>query len=281
MSVIYTSTTGVAVNVGSYVIGVTPGLQLSEAVDALDALVGISLSRTNSTGLELGSVAKEIVGTIPVIIPNSATVTTGGAITVTALPDTYSGGAWVYLPAGAVVGGSAGLYWTIFSSTTAGSVKTNYVAPATTEFVPYVPTGTITTAVGSNGAFVTPTASDLALVNITLPANSVSIGSALKTFCRVTCPNAADAKTVKHLLGTTAIGSQAFTTSTGGTLTTAAFTRTNAKQVLGVFGDSAIAATTYGAVDTTADTKLVITGQLAATTGYLVLEAFTFEQTLN
>ena len=281
MSVTYTSTIGKAVIAGSYVVGVSPGLALDNAVDELDALVGISLNRTNTTAWELKSNLQEIVNAIPVIIPNSSTVATNGAITLTALPDTYALGAWVYLPAGAIVGGAAGFYWTIFSSTTAGIVKTNYVDPSATEFLPYVPTGTLTTAVGSNSAYVTPTASDIALINITLPANTVSVGSALKAFCRVTCPNAADAKTVKHLLGSTTIGSQAFSTSTGGTLTTATFSRTNAKQVMGTFGVSGIAATTFGTVNTAAASKFVITGQLAATTGYIVLEAFTVSQTFN
>jgi len=187
----------------------------------------------------------------------------------------------VYLPAGAIVGGAAGFYWTVFSSTTAGIVKTNYVDPSATEFLPYVPTGTLTTAVGSNSAYVTPTGSDVALINITLPANTVSVGSALKAFCRVTCPIAEDAKTVKHLLGSTTIGSRAFTISTGGTLTTATFSRTNAKQIMGTFENSGVAATTFGTVNTAAASKFVITGQLAATTGYIVLEAFTVSQTFN
>lgn len=231
--------------------------------------------------MSLVSNTVEVTGVIPVIIPNSSTVATNGAITVTALLDTYSDGAWVYLPAGAIVDGLAGLYWTIFSSTTAGIVKTNYVNPATTEFVPYVPTGTLVTAVGSNSAYVTPTAVDVPLVNITLPANSVSIGSNIKAFCRVTCPSAADDKIVKHLLGTTAVGSQTFTTSTGGTLTTAIFSRSSAKQVLGTYGDSAIAATTFGTVNTAAASKLVITGQLEAVTDYIVLEAFSISQITN
>lgn len=281
MSVTYTSTIGKAVIAGSYVVGVSPGLALDNAVDELDALVGISLNRTNTTAWELKSNLQEIVNAIPVIIPNSSTVATNGAITLTALPDTYALGAWVYLPAGAIVGGAAGFYWTIFSSTTAGIVKTNYVDPSATEFLPYVPTGTLTTAVGSNSGYVTPTASDVALINITLPANTVSVGSALKAFCRVTCPSAADAKTVKHLLGTTTIGSQAFTTSTGGTLTTATFSRTDAKQIMGTFGDTGVSATTFGTVNTAAESKFVITGRLAATTGYIVLEAFAVSQTFN
>lgn len=200
---------------------------------------------------------------------------------MTALADTYSGGAWVYLPEDAIVDGMAGFYWTIFSSTTAGIVKTNYINPATTEFIPYIPTGTITTAVGSNSAYVTPTGVDIALINLTLPANSISVGSNIKTFCRITCPSAADDKIIKHLLGSTAIGTQTFTTSTGGTLTTAVFSRSNAKQVLGSYGDSEAAATTFGTVNTALVSKLVITGQLEEVTGYLVLEAFSVSRVIN
>ena len=278
MSVLYTSTTGSAVNAGTYVVTVSPGLQLESAVDILDQLVGISLARTNTTALSLISNVAEVSCSIPIIIPNSSTVATNGGITLTALPDTYSSGAWVYLPADAVVGGLAGLYWTVFSSTTAGSVKTNFINPATTEFIPYTPTGTITTAVGSNSAYVTPTASDIALANITIPANSISIGSNIKTFCRVTCTSTSDDKIIKHLLGATTIGSQTFTTSTGGSLSTAAFSRTATKQVLGSYGDSGVAATTFGAVNTAAASKIVVTGQLEAVTDYIVLEALLISQ---
>ena len=237
------------------------------------------MSCTNDTALSLLSSTDELSGAIPIIIPNSSTVATNGNITVTALPTTYAG-AWVYLPADAVVDGEAGFYWTTFSSTTAGSVKTNYIDP-TEEFIPYVPTGTITTAVGSNSAYVTPTDADITMVNISLPANSLSSGTTVKMFSRVTCPSATDAKTVSHKLGSTAIGTQAFTTSTGGTLTTGMFVRAADKQVLGSFGDSAIAATTFGTVDLTDASSLVITGKLAATTGYFVLEAFNITKAIG
>lgn len=52
MSVTYTSSTGVTVNVGSYSVGVTPGLQLDTAVDYLDKLVGVSLTRTNTAAVD-------------------------------------------------------------------------------------------------------------------------------------------------------------------------------------------------------------------------------------
>ena len=280
MSVIYTSTTGKAVVVNSYVVGVSPGLQLPEAVDELDSLIGVSLSRTYSSALSLLSGSKELCGSVPVIIPNSTTVATNGSMTVTALPTTYSDGAWVYLPAGAIVGGSAGYYWTVFSSSTVGAVKTNYIDPAS-EFLPYVPTGTLVAAVGSNSSFTTPTATDITMVNITVPANYLPNGSTVKMFSRVTCPNNANAKTNKHLLGTTLISSQNFASGTGGMLTTSMFNRTRTSQVLGKYADTAISGTTYGTVDTTATTKLVIASQLAQDTDYIVLEAYVIELTIK
>lgn len=91
---------------------------------------------------------------VPVVLPSSGTITSGGAITLlTALPATYSGGAWIYLPAGAVVGGSAGLYYCLFSSATVGAVKTNYVAAGSTAFTPYIPDGALVAAVGSGSAY--------------------------------------------------------------------------------------------------------------------------------
>lgn len=282
MAVTYKSSTGETINVGSYVVTVEPGLQLTQAVEELDALVGISLTRTNTSATELKSYPSEIVTCVPVIIPNSSTVATNGGITVTALPTTYSGGAWVYLPAGAVVGGSAGYYWTVFSSTTAGSVKTNYINP-TSEFLPYVPTGTLTTAVGSNASYTTPAATDINMLNIALPANHLRDNSPVRMFSRIVVTNSADDKIVKHILDTAAagnlvMGSQTYTTSTGGSLNTAMFSRSSNKQVtgtLGTFGDSTTSTTTYGTIDTTVASNLLVTGQLEVTTSdYIVLEAF-------
>lgn len=279
MAVTYKSSTGETINVGSYVVTVEPGLQLTQAIEELDALVGISLTRTNTSATELKSYPSEIVTCVPVIIPNSSTVATNGGITVTALPTTYSGGAWVYLPAGAVVDGSAGYYWTVFSSTTAGSVKTNYIDP-TADFLPYIPTGTLTTAVGSNASYTTPAATDINMLNIALPANYLRDNSPVRMFSRIVVRNSADDKIVKHILDTAAVGnlvmgSQTYTTSVGGSLSTAMFSRSSNRQVTGSFGDSTTSTTTYGTIDTTVASNLLVTGQLeVATSDYIVLEAF-------
>ena len=68
---------------------------------------------------------------VPLGLLPSGTVAADGTITLaTALPTTYSGGMWGRLPAGAVVGGAAGLYWIVFSSTAVGAVKTSFADPA-------------------------------------------------------------------------------------------------------------------------------------------------------
>lgn len=110
---------------------------------------------------------------IPYIKAPSGTVATNGGVTLgTALPTTYDMGAWVYLPAGAVVSGLAGLYWVVFSSTTVGQVYTNYIDP-TVAFDPSTkPSGTLVTATGSNSAY-TGLATTATFININIPGNTV------------------------------------------------------------------------------------------------------------
>lgn len=44
---VYTSTTGKTLNIDSYIVTVSPGLQSKYQIDALDALIGISVARTD------------------------------------------------------------------------------------------------------------------------------------------------------------------------------------------------------------------------------------------
>jgi hypothetical protein len=116
---------------------------------------------------------------VPVGIANNGTVATNGQITLgTALPRIYSGGIWLYLPAGAVSGGAAGLYWCVMSSVTVGQVYTNF-ADTSQVFVPYIPTGTLVNAVGSNAAYTQITNTDIVLANVTLPAGSLGNSGAV------------------------------------------------------------------------------------------------------
>ncbi len=118
------------------------------------------------------------------------------------------------------------------------------------------------------------------MLNIALPANHLRDNSPVRMFSRIVVTNSADDKIVKHILDTAAVGnlvmgSQTYTTSTGGSLNTAMFSRSSNKQVTGTFGDSTTSTTTYGTIDTTVASNLLVTGQLeVATSDYIVLEAF-------
>jgi hypothetical protein len=115
-------------------------------------------------------------GSIPILLagismglPPSGTMANNGAVTFgTGLALTYSDGAFMYYPANAIFAGSAaGMYWTVMSSTTVGTVYNNTytggqpVAPAS-------PTAFSTTG---PGAFTQTTASDITLASVTLKAN--------------------------------------------------------------------------------------------------------------
>lgn len=144
-------------------------------------------SRANHTGTQLASTISDFNSSvdsrlqvrvlaqtgIPYIKAPSGTVATNGVVTLgTALPTTYDMGAWVYLPAGAVVSGLAGLYWVVFSSTTVGQVYTNYIDP-TVAFDPSTkPSGTLVTATGSNSAY-TGLATTATFISINIPGNTV------------------------------------------------------------------------------------------------------------
>jgi hypothetical protein len=120
-------------------------------------------------------------GAVPVILPPNGTIAANGVVTLSAaLNITYSSGAWVRFPAGAVVGGSSGLYWVIFSSTTVGQVYTNFRDPANVcipnaASIPISPVA----AVGSGVAYVTPISTDITLVNVTIPAGTLGLNGSI------------------------------------------------------------------------------------------------------
>lgn len=215
---------------------------------------------------------------VPVILVPNGTVATNGVVTLgTALPTTYSGGAWIRLPANAVVGGAAGLYWCVFSSTTVGQVYTNFSDPAT-EFIPTVPGGTLVAAVGSNAAYTQTTAADVTLLNVTVPGGALGSRGALRFNGLPGWNNSAGAKTPKLNLGGTALLSASRTTTTNDEWlfvirNTSATSQAHTTASIPATGTSLSRRT----IDTTANTAFVFSGQLAVATDYIVLEAFSLE----
>jgi hypothetical protein len=160
------------------------GKQNADAdLTAIAALSGTGLARrtgADTWALDTNSYVRNllVVG-IPYIKAPSGTIATNGVVTLgTALPTTYDMGAWVYFPAGAVVSGLAGLYWVVFSSTTVGQVYTNFIDSS----VPFNPTtrpsGTLTTAVGSNAAFTGVTGA-VNMIHFDVPAGTINDNSQL------------------------------------------------------------------------------------------------------
>lgn len=107
---------------------------------------------------------------IPFIKAPSGSMGNNGAVTaMTALPQTYANGAYLYLPAGAVAAGvpaAATWYWFVGSSTTAGTVYNNTYTGETPVRVAS-PTAFATTG---PGAF-TGVISAVTAVSLTIPGN--------------------------------------------------------------------------------------------------------------
>lgn len=218
---------------------------------------------------------------VPVILAPNGTIATNGTVTLgTALPVIYAG-AWVWFPAGAVVGGAAGLYWTVFSSTTVGVVNTNYLATLNPSQA-VIPTAA-GAATGSNAAYTQTTAADIALVTFPVPGGTLGTNGLLRSAHEVSVTNSAGSKTYNVKFGGTTIATTAVTTVAQ--ITGAARIRNRGSQAVQVFpnantggaqGTSA-SAITQAAIDTSATQNLVYSGNLAVATDFVVIEGLTVE----
>ena len=214
---------------------------------------------------------------VPVCLAPNGTVATNGIVTLgTALPTTYSGGIWLRLPANAIVGGLAGLYWAVMSSTTQGQVYTNFADPAT-EFIPSIPSGSLVAAVGSNAAYTQTTSSDITLANIKLVALVMGLSGSLNTQPQWSHPNNANNKLEKVTIGGVICASWTNTT----TLTESRPHKLRNKGVYNRQLDSTfiglVSSTSsfaYRTIDTSVQQPILLIAQLAVATDYVVLDGF-------
>lgn len=159
-----------------------------------------------SIAVYAGDVALIEPGKIPVtatpsaqgvrFVAPSGTVAADGAITLgTALPATFSGGLWLYLPAGAIVSGAAAWYWADMSSTTVGVVRGSQGGAA---------------LVGSAAAYTGVTAEATAYTcNIATPEVGRSTILRLPTLCA----SGTNAKTIRLRVGGAAVLTTAISTT--------------------------------------------------------------------
>src|SRR5690242_937018 len=168
-----------------------PALAVLKAVQTAGPPSNVSITGGTITGTNVPYTLSH--SAIPFISAPTGTMANNGAVTFgTALPIAYSGGAWIYYPAGAVAAGvpaAASWLWTVMSSTTVGTVyNSTYTSGA-------VALGTTTAFVTTGpGAFVGDTAEEFG-PQITLPANSLGANGSFWIWKKGTAtPNNANGK---------------------------------------------------------------------------------------
>jgi hypothetical protein len=219
---------------------------------------------------------------VPSGLAPSGTVATNGQVTLgTALPRVYSNGIWLYLPAGAVSGGAAGLYWCVMSSTTVGQVYTKFV-DTSLGFVPYTPTGTLVNAVGSNAAYTQTVSTSITLVNASVPGNSMGVNGSFRVTQQFSCTNNVNGKSVQLQFGAGALIYNAGVGSSAGVqlLATARNCGVANSQVTNfnsLTGLGTSASMGYYNIDTTVAQSILVFANINVATDYLILEAGAIE----
>mgnify|MGYP001602518445 CR=1 FL=1 len=217
-----------------------------------------------------------VSGAIPFIKASSGTMGNNGAVSaMTALPKTYSNGAYLYLPASAIEAGSAaGWYWFVASSTTAGTVYNSTY----TSGIPRLGTATAFATTGP-GAFTGVITAHHA-ITVTIPANSIGPNGLVTYSVTATNNNSAGTKTLLLYFGGASTMTLASTTATSGGGTAYVQNRGSAA-VQSMSYETAHGATsngaqigTDGAQATTADVLARFNLQTGVATDHLVVERY-------
>lgn len=216
------------------------------------------------------------VSAIPFIKAPSGTMGNNGAVSaMTALPATYSNGAYLYLPASAIsAGSSAGWYWFVGSSTTAGTVYNNTYTSGTPTQV-QSPTTFSTTG---PGAF-TGSTSAITAVSLTVPANTIGKNGVLRVEYGINENGTGGNKTFAVNFGGTDCLTFVNTSQTSVTgvcnVRNRGFTNSQVMDGLAIRSSgSAAGGLTDAAIDTTAASTLSFILTTAVATDYLMLSDY-------
>jgi hypothetical protein len=218
---------------------------------------------------------------VPVALAPNGTVATNGQIALgVGLPTTYSNGVWLNLPAGAVSGGPAGLYWAVMTSPTAGQVYTNYVNTSG-EFIPFIPSGTLTPAVGSNVAY-TQSVIQVLLVNVSVPGGAMGPNGAIRVTTVFHASGGGGTKAFRGQFGGSTCWNLSSITANaaGGQLSIRNRGVLNAQyNINAATGDasSSAGAVVYGTVNTALAAFFGLTAQLVSAADGAVIESFIVE----
>jgi len=199
------------------------------------------------------------------------------------LPANYTGGIWVYLPAGAVSGGAAGFYWCVATQTaTANGILQVTTAYQSSMGVSSIPTGFVN-AVGSGSNF-TGVTSTVTLAAPVVPGGAMGANGALRPMADYVFPQNANAKATRFALAGVAFTDNTNTNNSGiKDLTLLRNRGVQTAQVGGTIGfgwtvgQTAGGALRYISADTSVNQALTVSAQLSNATDFIVLEGFTVE----
>jgi hypothetical protein len=212
---------------------------------------------------------------IPLIIVSSGTMGNNGALSGVAAVTAVHPAAYVYLPANAISAGSAaGLYYAVFSSTTAATVYNNVLSGS-----PGIPASPTAFATTGPGAF-TQSTSEITLTTINVPANSMGTKGRLEIDADFTYPTSANVKTLKGKFGGSTLWSSTPTNTTSTKLTKLVITNRGAFNSQRHSENHYTSSGAVGAgngtasIDTSASADITLTVQLSVATETIALESF-------
>jgi hypothetical protein len=245
-----------------------------DGVTQSQALAGLS-AELSALGVPDSSVSPYVLASwgVPSGIAPSGTIGANGAITLgTALPTTYNNGIWLYFPEGALFSGSAaGSYYCVMSSTTAGVAYGDVLTgvPARLEApTPIISAGT--------GAYVGVTGSDLTLFAKSLNANQVPNNGTLNTSFHTYNNNSAGAKIARQKINGVNTGGATTSTITDNSQEVIIRNRGVANQNIVLYrniGTAVGQAVSRTTIDFGTAASIVIAGQIATATDYIIIEA--------
>jgi len=243
----------------------------------------VGLLNTDGTSIILPIVLAQ--SAIPFVLPSSGTFTGGtGALSgLTALPTTYSGGCFMFFPAGAGLPQGAGWYWTIMSSTTAGTVYNNVYSSGDPKLASpgYATAGTAITSGATSYTQTTSATADISGPIITVPGGSMGPNGTLDIFYQVVVPNNANAKPIAiKESGASLSTSTGLASVAGNKYWYTVQNRNNQAVNVGQSGVGVLApgnSPLYFTRNTAADTLWAIAFEIATATDYIVIERFEFQ----
>ena len=221
---------------------------------------------------------------IPIILPSSGSIGNNGALTgLTTLPATYAN-CYMYFPANAISSGSAaGLYYTVMSSATAGTIYNNTY----TSGVPAIPGSPTAFSTTGPGAYTQTTASAITLGTVVVTGGVIGAQGRLniehlwdvadntdgKTCTVAVAGNAVMQATINTVSGGYGWGGLCYIWNQGVQNKQVSAYKYNQNGFVGTDG----AANTHIAVDTSTNQNVTFTGNLAVATDFIVLDAWTVE----